>query len=95
MTRYNPEEVLAGTYTRSYHHRRPDGAPYPEEECPIYLALRENEGCRSEDEVLWRKDGTSFSAEYASSPIIEEVRYAGPCYVRQYQRPQGAGTASR
>jgi PAS domain S-box-containing protein len=77
MTRYDPEEVLGRNVHALIHHRRPDGSPYPEEECLIYQALRRNEGCRSEDEVLWRKDGTSFPAEYASSPIIEDGQIRG------------------
>jgi signal transduction histidine kinase len=35
------------------------------------------EGCRLDDEVLWRKDGTSFPVEYASSPIIEDGEIRG------------------
>jgi PAS domain S-box-containing protein len=77
MTRYDPEEVLGRNVHALIHHQRPDGSPYPEEECLIYQALRRNEGCRSDNEVLWRKDGTSFPAEYASSPIIEDGQIRG------------------
>lgn len=59
------------------HHTRADGAPYPEEECQIYLAFREGKGTHVVDEVLWRSDGTSFAAEYWSYPIQKDGRLVG------------------
>jgi PAS domain S-box-containing protein len=77
MTRLEPEEVLGHNVHRLIHHTRPDGRPFPEEECPIYRALARGEGCRREGEVLWRADGTSFPAEYTSSPVIRDGRVRG------------------
>jgi two-component system sensor histidine kinase/response regulator len=51
------------------HHTKPNGAPYPVEQCRIYEAFRVGKGTHVEDEVLWREDGTSFPAEYWSHPI--------------------------
>lgn len=51
------------------HHTRKDGTPYPEEECKIFEAFRERRSTNVRDEVLWRCDGTSFPAQYRSSPI--------------------------
>ena len=51
------------------HHTRADGEPYPQEECRIYLALREREGLHTDDEVMWRRDGSSFPVEYWSFPM--------------------------
>ena len=39
------------------------------EDCPIYRTFRVGKGCRVDDEVLWRRDGTAFPAEYASYPL--------------------------
>jgi PAS domain S-box-containing protein len=71
MTRFEPEEVLGRNMHDLLHHTHSNGEPYPEEECPIYRGLRQGEGSFSEDEMLWRSDGTSFPAELTSSPIIE------------------------
>ena len=51
------------------HHTRQDGTPYPAEECHIYAAFHQGRGTHIDDEVLWRRDGTSFPAEYWSHPI--------------------------
>jgi signal transduction histidine kinase len=51
------------------HHTRPDGTPYPADECRIYQSFRHREGVHVDDEVLWRADGTSFPAEYWSYPV--------------------------
>jgi len=51
------------------HHSRSDGTHYPVEECRIYIAFRRGEASHVDDEVLWRKDGSYFPAEYWSYPI--------------------------
>jgi PAS domain S-box-containing protein len=53
------------------HHTRPDGTPYPNGDCRIYLAFRRGEGSHVDDEVVWRSDGKSFPVEYWSYPIRE------------------------
>jgi PAS domain S-box-containing protein len=45
------------------HHSHPDGTPFPETQCRMYQTLLAGEGFHSEEETLWRADGTSFSAE--------------------------------
>jgi two-component system sensor histidine kinase/response regulator len=59
------------------HHKRPDGTPYPVEECHIYQAFRLGKGTHIDDEVLWRIDGTSFLAEYWSIPIFRSGQAIG------------------
>lgn len=74
---YAPEDVLGLNMHQLIHHTLPDGSAYPEETCPVYHAARAGEGVRVENEVLWRKDGTSFPAEYASHAIREDDRVLG------------------
>lgn len=54
------------------HHSKPDGTVYPREECHIYAAFKEGTVRRVDNEVFWRKDGTSFPVEYISTPIHDE-----------------------
>src|SRR6201986_466600 len=54
------------------HHTRPDGSPYPIEECPIYIGFQKNENVHRDDEVYWRKDGKSIPVEYWSNIVIRE-----------------------
>lgn len=51
------------------HHHRPDGSPYPEEECPVVRAINTRQGTHVDDEVFWRADGTKFDAEYFAYPM--------------------------
>jgi PAS domain S-box-containing protein len=69
MLGYRAEDVLGRNGHALFHHTHPDGAPYSVEECPIYRAFKVGKGCRVDDEVLWRRDGTAFPAEYASYPL--------------------------
>jgi PAS domain S-box-containing protein len=69
MLGYSPEEALGRNMHQLIHHTRADGSAYPEGECPIYQAFHEGRPVRVDEDVLWRKDGTRFPAEYSSSPI--------------------------
>ncbi|MEN8239585.1 MAG: adenylate/guanylate cyclase domain-containing protein, partial [Actinomycetota bacterium] len=59
------------------HHSLPNGAPYAVEECQIYRAFRVGEGVHVDDEVLWRRDGSSFPAEYWSYPMEKNGALTG------------------
>lgn len=80
---YRPEEIIGRQSHTMWHHTRADGSPFPSEECPIYAAFKDGIVHRGVDEVFWRKDGTSFCAEYVSTPIWEEGRVTGAVVVFQ------------
>ncbi len=71
------EDVMGKRMHDLSHHSRVDGTPYPAEQCPIYSASRSGQGCRVDDEVFWRADGTSFSVEYSAFPIVVGRRVTG------------------
>jgi PAS domain S-box-containing protein len=77
MLGYEPDELLGRHSHSLWHHSKPDGSPYPGEECQIYSAYRDGKVHRESGEVFWRKDGTSFPVEYASTPIYEHGRLTG------------------
>jgi len=77
MLGYGAEELLGRPSHSTWHHTKPDGNPYPREECEIYAAYRDGAVHRTSTEVFWRKDGTSFPVEYASTPTYEQGRLAG------------------
>lgn len=66
---YSASEVLGRNMHDLIHHHRPDGTPYPQEECPIFHAMRAGQPMRLTDELLWRQEGTSFPAEYSAAPL--------------------------
>ena len=63
------------------HHTRPDGSSFPRKECPIYAAFKDGAVHHIDDEVFWRKDGSSFPVEYTSTPIHENGKLAGAVVV--------------
>ncbi len=63
------------------HHTKPDGSPFPREECPIYAALKDGAVHHVADEVFWRRDGSSFPVDYTSTPIRENGKLAGAVVV--------------
>jgi PAS domain S-box-containing protein len=68
---YRVDELLGKDMHRLIHHTHRDGSPYAIEDCPIYRASQGGQGGEFDDDVLWRKDGTSFLSEIASRPIYE------------------------
>jgi signal transduction histidine kinase len=49
----------------------------PVEECKIFRELRAGEGTHIDDEVLWRRSGTSFPAEYWAYPQRKGPKVVG------------------
>jgi formate hydrogenlyase transcriptional activator len=70
----DPAELLGKNMHTTEHHTRADGTPYPLEECPIYLGLQKGQGAHRDDEIFWRKDGTSFPVEYWSHLMVQDGR---------------------
>jgi PAS domain S-box-containing protein len=71
MLGFAPDEVLGRDMHELIHHSYPDGSPYPIEACPINTAFEEGRSLHLVEEVLWRKDGTSFPALYSVSTVVE------------------------
>jgi diguanylate cyclase (GGDEF)-like protein/PAS domain S-box-containing protein len=77
ITGWEAEELVGRRQHDLLHHTKPDGSPYPREECPIHAALEDGTIHSRDDEVFWRKDGTSFPVEYMSSPILQDGEVIG------------------
>ncbi|MGD0966254.1 MAG: PAS domain S-box protein [Candidatus Acidiferrales bacterium] len=72
---YNdPAELVGKNMHQTEHHTRADGTPYPLEECPIYLGLQKAVGVHRDDEIFWRRDGSSFPVEYWSHLMMQGGR---------------------
>ncbi len=75
---YDAAEQLIGQNMHALeHHTRKDGTPFPIDECPIYLGFLENRGVHVDDDIFWRKDGSSFPVEYWSHPLVREGKTVG------------------
>ena len=66
------DDLIGKSMHAILHHSKPDGTFYPREECHIYAAFKEGTVRRVDNEVFWRKDGTSFPVEYISTPMHNE-----------------------
>lgn len=73
MIGWTQDEAMHQNMHSLIHHSHNDGSHYPVDHCPIFHAFSHGLPCHIEDEVLWRKDGTSFQAEYTSHPIVEHT----------------------
>jgi PAS domain S-box-containing protein len=71
------DELIGKNLHNLVHHTRPNGDPYPIEECRIYQSFKQFAGSHVDDEVMWRKDATSFPAEYWSYPIDHDGELIG------------------
>jgi two-component system, cell cycle sensor histidine kinase and response regulator CckA len=77
MLGYRPEEIIGQEIHAVIHHSHPDGSVYLHKDCPMYYTLLEGRQVRADDDILWRKDGTFFPANYTASPIREGNRIKG------------------
>ncbi|MFP5381993.1 MAG: EAL domain-containing protein [Gammaproteobacteria bacterium] len=77
MLGYTREEMLGHAVHALIHHTHPDGSPYPKSECRVRLATLAGEACHVDDEVHWRKDGTSLPVEYRSQPLYRNGQVVG------------------
>src|SRR5258705_6390525 len=81
MLGWNAEDLVGHDMHSIVHHTRPDGSHYPGHDCPIYAAFRDGAVHQVDDEVFWRKDGTSFWVEYTSTPIRDRGHVVGAVIV--------------
>ncbi len=68
---WEPAEMVGRNVHDLIHHTRPNGAAYPECECPIFRAFRAGSCCRVSNEVFWQRSGTPVPVEYSSTPMVE------------------------
>src|SRR5450830_360858 len=73
---FSAEELLGQHSHSVFHHTKPDGHPYPENECPVQAAYKQGKVHRGDD-LYWRKDGQNFPVEFISTPILESGTITG------------------
>lgn len=77
MLGYEAKELIGKQLHPLIHHTRTDGTTYPSEECQMALAFKNSQIQRVADEVLWRKNGTSFPIQYTSTPLKKNAQDIG------------------
>lgn len=81
MLGYDVDELIGRPMHELIHHSYPDGSPYPAEQCPMYAAFTDGRVRTVTNEVLWRKDRSSFPVEYTSTPSRKDGEIVGAVVV--------------
>jgi PAS domain S-box-containing protein len=73
MLGWNLGELIGKSAHALMHHARADGSPYPLSECHINATLHDGLPHSADDEVFWRKDGSSIPVTYTSTPMTNSA----------------------
>ena len=68
---FSEEEFLHADVHKLIHHTTNDGDPYLLHNCPIHQAYEDGRNSHVTTDIMFRKDGSSFPAEYSASPLID------------------------
>jgi PAS domain S-box-containing protein len=74
---YSSDQVVGRSAHALFHHKKPDGSPYPADLCPSHSAWREGRKTRIDDETYWHVDGRPIPVAVASHPIVENGTISG------------------
>ncbi|HOO90603.1 MAG TPA: PAS domain S-box protein, partial [Syntrophales bacterium] len=74
---YEISEMIGANGHSLWHHTKIDGSRYHEEACTIYTACMEGTVLDDQEDLFWRKNGTSFPVEFSLMPILEDDRLLG------------------
>ena len=77
MLGYTTGELLGKNLHALTHYTKPDGQPYPNNECPIFMACKDGTVHQGNDEFFYRKGGSAIPVSYSSRPIVDKGRIVG------------------
>jgi len=77
MLGFAPEQLVSQPFHTLVHYAYVDGSNFPREKCSMYQTAQDGRNRVVSDEVLWRKDGTSFPVEYSTTPILKDNNVVG------------------
>jgi PAS domain S-box-containing protein len=74
---FKPEELIGHVLHYKVHHTRPDGTPFPIEECPLDCALPLQESVVGYEDTFIHKDGHFYPVRCSGRPIFEGGKAVG------------------
>ena len=77
MLGWTAAELHGQDMHQTIHFQHADGTPFPREECTLLQVLRSGAVEHIEDDTFTRKDGSTFSVAYISSPIVTNGEITG------------------
>ncbi len=72
ITGWKAPDLIGQNQHEKLHHTHADGTPHLPEECPVYHTFRDGQPRFVQEDLFWRKDGSSFPVEYSSTPLRDE-----------------------
>lgn len=72
MLGYHPSELIGMKLLDYIHHIQRDGSRFLAPDCQISLTAEDGIIRKKDDEIFWRKDGTSFFVNYRVAPLIDK-----------------------
>ncbi|VXC35877.1 PAS domain S-box protein [Sphingomonas sp. 8AM] len=73
----NAQDVIGRRLHDVIHHSHVDGSPYPEGECPIYVAARDGRPAHVLEELFFPINREPLWVEYRATPIIQDGKLRG------------------
>ncbi|MCM3784527.1 PAS domain S-box protein [Neobacillus mesonae] len=77
----NPEDLIGGSYQELLGLVIAENSMYAPTETEIMRAVSRGRVYRQNEAVLWRRDGSSFLAEYQINPLVDSDRFKGAVIV--------------
>lgn len=77
MLGWSEQETLGQHAHTLFHHHKIDGTPYPIEECPMHRSIASATSIHLKQDWLIRRDGSPFSVEIFSTPLLRSGKPAG------------------
>ncbi len=74
---YPADRLLGRNSHALFHNRRPDGSPYPPENCPVCATLREGRSATVDDEVFWNANDRPIPVIYSIRPMRRDGGIVG------------------
>ena len=74
---FGTDELIGASIHPTIQHSFADGTPYDRADSPIRTSYTQGESHHRTDEVLWRKDGSCFFADYKSTPVRKDTQVIG------------------
>jgi len=72
ITGWEAADMIGRNQHEILHHTRADGSHHPAKECPVYASCRDQKSRFIDDDLFWKKDGSSFPVEYTATPLKDE-----------------------
>jgi PAS domain S-box-containing protein len=77
MTGYQQEAINSEYIHNLIHHTNTKGERVSAKDCPIHQALHTGTSIHVQEDIFWKKDGTSFPVKYITNPIMENGNCVG------------------